>query len=115
MLSYEQRLKSLGLPTLIYKRERLDMVQLFKILNGYDHVDMQSIHIISESVTRGHKYKLQKRHYKYKTYMKNFTARSINSWNSLPEKCVNSQSVNTFKSELNSAWKHKSNKFYYNF
>ena len=32
-LSYEGRLNILGLPTLIYRRERADMVQLFKIMN----------------------------------------------------------------------------------
>ncbi|MES9905174.1 MAG: reverse transcriptase family protein [Sedimenticola sp.] len=114
-LSYEERLKNLGLPTLIYRRDRADMVQLYKIMNGFDKAELNSITVASESVTRGNQHKLVKRHYKYKSYMKNFTARCINPWNSLPTECVQSATVNSFKSGLNSEWKHKPNKFYYDF
>ena len=114
-LSYEERMLQLGIPTLIYRRERADMIQLFKIMNNYDQADLHSITLTNDSNTRGHKHKLVKRHYKYKSYMKNFTARSINPWNSLPSECISSESVNSFKSNINNAWKHKANKFYYNF
>ena len=38
---YEDRLKTLGLPTLEYRRERSDMIQLhvYKIMHGIDRVD----------------------------------------------------------------------------
>ena len=114
-LSYDQRLKSLGIPTLIYRRERSDMIQLFKIMNNLDQADLKSISLAKDSVTRGHEHKLVKRHYKYKSYMNNFTARSVNPWNNLPPKCIRAKDVNNFKSELNVAWKQKSNKFDYNF
>ena len=38
-LPYPRRLKSLGLPSLEYRRDRADMVQVYKILNGIDKVD----------------------------------------------------------------------------
>ena len=66
-LSYEERMLQLGIPTLIYRRERADMIQLFKIMNNYDQADLQSITLTNDSNTRGHKHKLVKRHYKYKT------------------------------------------------
>lgn len=113
-LSYEERLKNLGLPTLIYRRERADMVQLFKIMNGFDKAEL-SIKVVTESVTRGHQHKIEKRRYNYKSHMNTFTARSVNPWNSLPTKCIEAKTVNSFKSGLNEEWKRKPNKFYYNF
>ncbi len=38
-LTYEERLKQLGLPSLEYRRKRADMVQTFKILHDIDKVD----------------------------------------------------------------------------
>ena len=38
-LSYEGRLKTLGLPSLEYRRERSDMIQIYKIMHGIDKVD----------------------------------------------------------------------------
>ncbi len=33
---YHERLIKLGLPTLAYRRARFDMIEVFKLLNGYD-------------------------------------------------------------------------------
>ena len=38
-LSYPERLKTLGLPSLEYRRDRADMIQVCTILNGIDKVD----------------------------------------------------------------------------
>ena len=38
-LSYEDRLKTLGLPSLEYRRERSNMIQAYKIMHGIDKVD----------------------------------------------------------------------------
>ena len=40
-----------------------------------------------------------------------FSQRVITPWNALPEKCVNSDSINKFKSSLNDAWKEHPEKF----
>jgi len=115
-LDYEQRLRTLGLPTLIYRRERADMIQMFKALNQIDQVHMSTLKLKSTTTTsRGHDLKLEKRHYKYKATMNSFVARSTNNWNGLPTSCVTSSNVNKFKDNINAAWKHKSNKFYMTF
>jgi len=114
-LSYDQRLLHLGLPTLIYRRQRSDMIQLFKILNGYDQVHLKSLQRSHNTTTRGHEMKLVKKHHNYKSTMNSFVPRSVTDWNYLPAKCVNSGSVNSFKSTLNEAWKQRQNKFYYDF
>jgi len=112
-LPYEERLINLGLPTLAYRRERADMIQLFKIMNNFDSVELKSLKLAEQSTTRGHEHKLEKRQYKYKYCMNNFVARSINNWNELPHNCIQAKTVNSFKTHLNNAWKHKTNKFQY--
>ena len=41
-LSYPERLKSLNLPTLSYRRIRGDMIELYKITNNYYDADASS-------------------------------------------------------------------------
>ena len=46
-LSYSERLRKLGLPTLEYKRRRADMIETFKIIHGIDKVDKNDMNIKS--------------------------------------------------------------------
>ena len=44
-LSYSERLRALGLPSLEYRRERADVIQVYKILHDIDKVDkISSLH-----------------------------------------------------------------------
>ena len=38
-LSYQERLKKLGLPSLEYRRERADLIEVYKIMNNIDQVE----------------------------------------------------------------------------
>ena len=38
-LSYQERLKKLGQPSLEYKRERADLIEVYKIMNNIDQVE----------------------------------------------------------------------------
>ena len=59
--SYEERLKHLGLPTLEYRRARTDMVQVYKIINQSDKVDISRLFTFaSHGAIRGHSLKLLK-------------------------------------------------------
>ena len=40
-LSYSERLKALVFPTLEYRRERADMIQVYKILHDIDKADRE--------------------------------------------------------------------------
>ena len=52
---YEQRLKTLGLPTLIYRPKRAD-----KILNGFDNIDTDLFFTLNtREGSRGHSLELQ--------------------------------------------------------
>ena len=60
--TYPERLKSLGLPSLQYRRLRNDMVQTYKIVRNIGSVDKDKLFtIVTDTRTRGHKYKLFKR------------------------------------------------------
>ena len=87
------------------------MIQLFKIIHEYEEVNLCNLSVIDSSTTRGHNYKLQKTHMSSRQSQNRFTNRVVNAWNSLPYEAVNAKSVNSFKSEINTAWKMKDCKF----
>ena len=61
-LSYEDRLKTLKLPTLRYRRLRGDMIETYKILNKiYDGRVTTGLFTLNNNTTRGHSLKLAKK------------------------------------------------------
>ena len=51
-LNYEERLRLLKLPTLVYRRQRGDLIELYKMTNGVYDEDGCSTEIGDESRTR---------------------------------------------------------------
>ena len=87
------------------------MIQIFKILNGLD--DLHSSDFFQQYVP-GHEViilKLRKPYANSNVRQGNFSHRVVDLWNSLPPKVINSNSINTFKSNLEKSWKHKFNCF----
>ena len=105
-LPYEIRCEKLGIPLLTERRIRGDMLETFKILNGFENIDSSRFFRLAtaqdeETVgieTRGHSQKLEKSRYGHFLRMKFFDARVVNKWNSLPEAVISSNSINSFKS-----------------
>ena len=60
-LSYSDRSRYLGLPSLQYRRLRSDMVETFRIINNIDKVNSNKIFPKNENTTRGHKHKIYKK------------------------------------------------------
>ena len=111
-LNYEQRLRTLGLPSLQYRRLRADMIQVYKIIRGIDRIDMSIFfEIAKDSRTRGHKYKLCKRRGTTSFRMHTFSNRVIETWNSLPDSVVEAPDILSFKERLNTFWKTNPIKF----
>ena len=97
-LSYEDRMKSLHLPSLEYRRLRGDLIEVFKIChNLYDPVTTKSLIKFNVTNTRSHNYKLLKPRVNSTQFLSFFTNRVINVWNNLPQATVNAGSVNAFK------------------
>ena len=57
--TYEERLKALKLPTLIYRRARGEMIQVYKYLQGINKCPEDMFHLVEDSKTRGHSLKLK--------------------------------------------------------
>ena len=99
-LSYEDRLKRLGLYTLKTRRLRGDLIEVFKILNGFDLVSTNLFTLAPQSVTRTNGFKLEGKRFKTDIAKNFFSNRVINEWNALPWDVVKSESVNMFKNRL---------------
>ena len=111
-LPYEDRLKALArdLIPLEKRRERGDLIETYKLLNGIEKINYQKFFQMSEvEATRGHNKKLYKPSLKKNlACRKNFySQRVINSWNVLPDHVVNATSTSKFKEELDSHWRKK--------
>ena len=84
-LTYQERLKILGLPSLEYRRERADVIEVFKILNKIDEIDKDKLFTVSTyTSTQGHPHKLLKKRHRLKVRSNSFSLRVIDSWNALP-------------------------------
>jgi hypothetical protein len=106
-LDYVDRLKALKLPSLLYRRQRGDMIEAYKFTHGLYQVNPSPLHLDTNNVTRGHSYKLKKSRSSKAVRQKFFSQRIVNSWNSLPEPVVDSPTVNTFKNRLDKHWADK--------
>ena len=66
-LTYQERLNCLGLQSLEYRRKRVDLVEVFKIMNDIDDVGKEKFFTVSTyTTTRGHSLSLQKKKKKKK-------------------------------------------------
>ena len=103
-LPYKERLR-LNLHTLKYRRLRGDMIEVFKIVhNVYDNRVAPSLSYYNMYVTRGNKFKLQNQSFNHNLRKFFFSARTVNTWNSLPNYVVDVQSIDVFKVHLDKFW-----------
>ena len=56
----EERLEEMNLSTLEERRERGDLIPVYKLLHGMDQTDMNILSREEAAYTRGHKRKLKK-------------------------------------------------------
>jgi hypothetical protein len=103
-LTYTDRLKKLNLTTLVFMKERADMVQAFKILKGIDNVDPTLFFQLDTGSTRGHSLKLTKPRFNTKIRQYSFSNRIITNWNRLGDATVESETINEFKTALEREW-----------
>jgi hypothetical protein len=104
-LSYESRLEKTGLITLEKRRERGDLIEVFRLLKGFDNVDYQHFfQLVDGSRTRGHRFKIVKLRSRLDIRKNFFSQRVVNIWNNLPASVVEADSVNSFKNRLDHFW-----------
>jgi hypothetical protein len=103
--SYRGRLEFLKMPTLVYRRFRGDMIEVYKIIHShYDPSVAPTLPRNVDTRTRGNHYKLKIERCKYDLRKYSFCNRVVNVWNSLPDYVVCACSVNSFKNELDKFW-----------
>ena len=100
-LEYEERLERLGLMTLGERRNRADLIELFRISKGLSAIPLESFFELDTSGrTRGHSLKLRRRRFRTDTRKFFFSQRVVNRWNALDEEVVTAGSVGVFKEIL---------------
>ena len=105
-LSYEDCLKKLDLYSLYCRRQRGDLIEVYKILNGYYNMDSSTFFTLSNAtITRDHQFKLFKVRSRLLVRHHFFTNRIVNHWNSLPNSVVTAPTVATFKQRLDDLWR----------
>ena len=96
----------------VFTKENLSFIPTLPDRNKIDSIPVDKFFTLADGTrTRGHKHKLVKGHNRTRHRACIFSQRVINPWNNLPSSCVESDSVNSFKSALNVAWKDHPLKF----
>ena len=100
-LSYQDRLRYLGLYSLERRRKRGDLIETFKILSKLDDTDPDLFFERSRTThLRGHSMKLFKKRSSTTARRNFFSQRVVDDWNGLPEEVVEATSVDSFKRRL---------------
>ena len=103
--SYPVRLQKLGITTLKDRRERGDMIEVYKLLTGREQIDCKQFFKPAQDHygLRGHGMKLTKERSRLDTRKFFFSQRVVNGWNRLPATVVNAETVNAFKNACTTA------------
>ena len=108
-LSYDGRLRLLGLPTLEARRRRGDLILVFRIVKGLIGLDFNRFFTYARNPnTRGHQHKLDVQRHRLNLRSKFFSIRVVNDWNALPDAVVSATTVNGFKTKYDAHIEHQS-------
>ena len=108
-LTYENRLRHLKIPSMLYRSKRGDMIETFKWFNRKYLCEYSPLTSTTRNITRGHNYKLQKQACRLDLRKHFFSLRIVDSWNRLPDEVVCAPTINAFKNRLD---KHLTNEHY---
>ena len=97
---YEDRLKILGLTTLFERRQRGDLIQVYKNIHEIEQFEKSSNFTTINNNLRGHCLKYFKEISRQPQRENFLFNRAANNWNSLPSQVVTAPTVNSFKAGL---------------
>ena len=107
-MSYSERLKKLNLPSLVYRRARGDMIEIFRHFHSYDNCTVPEKFRTRSRPSRKHDYQLVWKASKDGVRGLQaifFLFRTMKTWNELPKEIVHAKSTDAFKNKLDEEWK----------
>ena len=100
-ICYQDRLRRLGLWSLQERRDRADLLEVFKLKAGLSNVTFHTYFDRNlHSRTRGHSWKITKNRSKLDIRKYFFSERAVNRWNKLSQDDVDQTMVNAFKKSI---------------
>ena len=108
-MDYEERLRKCGLTTLLFRRMRGDIIDMWKHFNVYDKDILPASFVHNKRPTRlgKHPYQLYQRRPgdgERGTQSNSYYFRITKLWNDLPASVVGATDINTFKNDLDKEW-----------
>ena len=106
--TYEERLREVGLTTLLDRRKRGDMIEVWKIMNNKEDVKYNTWFTLASDRTVQPTRHSSSTHFiskpKFNTDIRKnfFSVRSVDPWNNLPQNVYDVSTLNMFKNEYDS-------------
>ena len=116
-LDYPDRLRKLNLPTLLHRRERGSMIELYKHFTEYTDETLSPAFQPRQRFTRPHKYQMMERAPRDGVngiQANSFYYRYARMWNELPAHVTEAKTLNSFKNALDKHWDESPSKFNHN-
>ena len=108
-LTYEERLRRLDLPTLVHRRKRSDMIEVYKHALSYNKAALSSSMCFRERPSRKHKFQVMRREAADGLRGKQhnwFYYQTIATWNDLQQHVVETESLYALKLNIDEYWKN---------
>jgi len=97
LLSYEERLLELKLPSLKIRRDYFDLLEMYKIIKKLSYAGHNIDISFLNRLSRGHAFRIRPNNYRLNTRKSALFVRAVNAWNELPTQVASEPDLKRFK------------------